>query len=1088
MQSLPTILFSVAVLSGIAYAAETNLTIKDLRCEYRTDPLGIEVVKPRLSWILESNQRGQKQNAYQILVASDSDKLKADNADLWDSGKINSHRSIHIPYAGKPLTTQNQCYWKVRVWDKDSKVTPWSKPARWSIGLLKPTDWKAQWIGLDETIPINDKDIKTANWIWYPEGNPAKSAHPGARCFRRAVMLPQDRQIKKADMVITADNRFILYINNQKVGNGNNFKQAVQLDLTHQLKPGTNILAVHAVNQPPGKNPAGLIAALRVQFNQGDPLMVTTNQNWRVFNKKLPGWEAPEFDDSKWPKAKVLGKYGIAPWGDITVNRSEFFQLPARMLRREFKIDKKVKQAMVYICGLGYYELQLNGQKVGDHVLDPGLTLYPKRSFYITYDVTDQIKQGLNAIGIMLGNSRYFAPRIAVPIHTETYGFPKMLLQMHVQYADGTSTEIISDQNWKLSTEGPIRANNDYDGEIYDARMEQTGWSQPLFDDSKWQTPQIVDPPGGNITPQMVEPIRVTKTIKPIAVNQPQPGVYVYDMGQNMVGWVKLKVKGQQGTRVKLRFAEVTADDGMLYLDNIRSCKVTDIYTLKGKGLEIYEPRFTYHGFRYVELTGFPGKPDLSTIEGCVVHSDLERTGSFSCSNQLINRIYKNILWGVRGNLRSIPTDCPQRDERHGWLGDIANESKAESYDFNVAQFYYKWLNDIKDAQNEKGVIPDVAPPYWVLYSSNVTWPAAYLIIPSWFHIQYADNKILKIHYPAMKKWVDHLATFLKDDIMPRDRYGDWCVPPESPELIHSQDPNRKTSKEVLGTTYYYHNLQIMAHFAYILDKPGDVKKYNQLAKRIKKSFNEKYFNKETNLYSNGTQTSSVLPLAFGMVPKDHKKAVFNNLVDNIVTKTKGHIGTGLIGGQWLMRVLSDNGRPDIAYKLATNKTYPSWGYMIENGATTIWELWNGNTADPAMNSHNHLMLVGDLGIWMYEYLAGIRCDPTSPGFKRIIIRPTPVGDLTSARASHKSIHGTIESDWKIEKDVFHINITVPANSTASVYIPTNNCHAVKESGKSAPQAEGVIFVGADNKYEAVYLIDSGQYSFSAPYAPKKYN
>ncbi|UCD30193.1 MAG: family 78 glycoside hydrolase catalytic domain, partial [Planctomycetota bacterium] len=557
MRLLSTILLGVMVLTftGNAFSTDSEVIIKDLRCEYRVDPLGIDVVKPRLSWILESNQRGQKQTAYQILVAGDTNKLNAEQVDLWDSGKVESNQSIHVEYSGKKLGSQDQCYWKVRVWDKDGKVSAWSEPARWSIGLLKPSDFKGKWIGKDEIIPKNDRDIKNANWIWFPEGDPTKGVHPGNRYFRRQVIIPENRQIKNAVAVVSADNRFNLYINDKKPGNGSDFKNAVQLDVTECFHPGTNTIGVHAVNQPPGKNPAGLIAAIRIEFEQGNPLIILTDKQWRVFNKPTENRQDPEFDDSKWPAAKEVGPYGIEPWGNISVNRSENMQLPARMLRREFKIDKKVKKAMVYICGLGYYELHLNGSKVGDHVLDPGLTDYSKRAPYITYDVTEQLKQGSNAIGVMLGNSRYFAPRIAIPIHTVTYGFPKLLLQMHVEYEDGTTTDIVSDETWKLTTDGPIRANNDYDGEIYDARMEQDGWSEPGFDDNTWQKANLVTESGGILAPQMAEPIRVTKIIKPVAINNPKPGIYIYDMGQNMVGWVRLTVKGPKGTQVQLRFA-----------------------------------------------------------------------------------------------------------------------------------------------------------------------------------------------------------------------------------------------------------------------------------------------------------------------------------------------------------------------------------------------------------------------------------------------------------------------------------------------------------------------------------------------------
>ncbi|MBW1769126.1 MAG: alpha-rhamnosidase, partial [Deltaproteobacteria bacterium] len=447
------------------------------------------------------------------------------------------------------------------------------------------------------------------------------------------------------------------------------------------------------------------------------------------------------------------------------------------------------------------------------------------------------------------------------------------------------------------------------------------------------------------------------------------------------------------------------------------------------------------------------------------------------------NRIYKNILWGVKGNYRSIPTDCPQRDERQGWLGDRGGESRGESYLFDVAAFYNKWMVDIKDSQKDSGSIPDVAPAYWPIYSDNTTWPGCYIIIPGTLYEQYGDMEVLRNHYPSMKKWVNYMKVYIKDNIMTKDTYGDWCVPPESQELIHSQDPNRRTVAEVIGTCYFYHELKLMARYAKLLGQGVDAKEFGELAEKMKVAFNEKYFNKDKFQYDNGSQTSSVLPLAFGMVPEEHKSKVFDKLVDKILVEGKGHIGTGLIGAQWLMRVLSDNGRPDVAYKIATQKTYPSWGYMIENGATTIWELWNGNTADPAMNSHNHVMLVGDLCTWMHEYLAGIRQGAGSVGFKKIVIDPVIVGDLTSAHSCYKSQYGRIFSDWKIEGEQLALKVVIPVNTTATVYVPAEKVENVTESGKAAVKSQGLKFLQMEDG-KAVFSAGSGEYKFVSTLPP----
>jgi alpha-L-rhamnosidase len=1077
-----------------AIAGVPSVRPQVLRTEYRVNPLGIDSARPRLSWEINDSRRAAVQTAYQVLVAGSDETLSAGRGDVWDSGKVESDEQHLIEYAGRPLASGERCVWKVRVWDKYGQPSAWSQPAVWSMGLLQPADWKGKWIGLDEKPKKEagpEAEVAKASWIW-AEANAAKSAPAGTLYFRRNLTVPEGAKIRKATSSLAVDNSLTLFVNGTKIGAGYNFGVTTNADITDSLHAGANTVAIAANNAGDNANPAGLIGAIVVEFEKDaagspKPLVVLTTDAWRVSDKEAAGWEKPGFDDASWKKAAVLGKYGLAPWGQIKLAGADERRLPARYLRHDFKVEKPIKRATAYICGLGYYELYLNGRKVGDHVLDPGLTGYDKRAYYVTYDVTGRIREAANAVGVILGNGRFFAPRSSEPIGTTTYGYPKLMLQLAIEYGDGSVQTVVSDESWRLTTNGPIRANNDYDGEEYDSRLDFEGWSEPGFSDSKWEAARLVNAPAGKLAAQMVEPIRVTKTIKPLSVKELTPGVYIYDMGQNFVGWVRLQVKGPAGTKVKLRHAEVLHKDGSLSLENIRGAKVTDIYTLKGQGVEEYTPRFSYHGFRFVEMTGYPGKPTLETIEGQAVHSDLERMGSFECSNDVINRVYNNIMWGVRGNLRSIPTDCPQRDERQGWLGDPANESKQESFEFNAANFYAKWLQDIEDAQNKEGSVPDVAPTYWTLYNNGVTWPSAYLIIPDWFHEQYADTRLLADRYASMAKWIDFMTQYIKDDLMPRDTYGDWCVPPEKPELIHSQDPARRTDPVLLGTTYFYHDLMLMARYATILGKTSDAERFTKLADRLKVAFNKKFYNAEKGIYSNGTQTSSVLPLYFGMVPADQRARVFANLVDNIVTKCNGHLATGLIGGQWLMRVLSDNGRVDVAYRLATQTAYPSWGYMANHGATTIWELWNGDTADPGMNSHNHLMLVGDLGLWMYEYMAGIRSDVAQPAFKRIRIRPMPTGDLAWTRAAHHSVRGWVRSEWHRTDAGLSLKVTIPANASAEVSVPTlgkqgvtvtESGATVLAGGKGTQAAAGVKFVRMDEG-AAVFEVGSGTYNFA---------
>jgi alpha-L-rhamnosidase len=480
-----------------------------------------------------------------------------------------------------------------------------------------------------------------------------------------------------------------------------------------------------------------------------------------------------------------------------------------------------------------------------------------------------------------------------------------------------------------------------------------------------------------------------------------------------------------------------------------------------------------------VEVRGYPGTPTLAAMEGRVVHDDMKRVAKFESSNPLLNRIYRNIFWGVRGNYRSIPTDCPQRDERMGWLGDRSVVSRSESYLFDVAAFYTKWNLDIADAQRPTGSVPNVAPAYWVLYSDNITWPGTFLLVPEMLLDQYADRRVLERDYPAMKKWVDYMRGSLKDDLMPRDTYGDWCVPPESPELIHSKDPARKTDGTLIGSAYYYKMLLLIGRFAGILGKTQDEGAYSALAERVRTAFHNRFYKPDRQQYDNGTQTSSILPLAFGMTPPELKQRVFDGLVRKIETESRNHVGTGLVGAQWLMRTLSENGRADLAYTIATQKSYPGWGYMISKDATTIWELWNGDTADPAMNSGNHVMQIGDLNVWMYEFLAGIRPDPANPGFEHVIIKPHLVSGLSFARASHRSIYGEIECHWRRQGKSVLLDVTVPANTKATIHVPAASETAVMESGQPVAKARGVRFLRMEGD-AAVFSVGSGRYAFRA--------
>jgi alpha-L-rhamnosidase len=567
------------------------------------------------------------------------------------------------------------------------------------------------------------------------------------------------------------------------------------------------------------------------------------------------------------------------------------------------------------------------------------------------------------------------------------------------------------------------------------------------------------------------------ETMKPRSIKELKPGVYIMDMGQNFAGWVTMKVKGKKGDKVVLNYSESLQPTGDLYIANLRDAKVTDVYTLNGLGEETWHPTFVFHGFRYVRIEGYPVKPKVSDFEGEVVYDNMQTIGTFETSNDIINQIHKNAYWGILSNYKGMPIDCPQRNERQPWLGDRATGAYGESFIFDNSKLYAKWLDDIEQSQTAEGSIPDVAPSFWYYYKDNVTWPGTYLMIANMLYNQYGDKQPIIKHYASMKKWMNYMkGKYMTNYIVTKDSYGDWCVPPESPELIHSKDSSRNTDPKLLATATYYHMLQLMQKFAKMTGKDSDAKEFAELSNKIKEAFNNKFYNKAKKQYSNNTVTANILPLAFNMIPKNGDEDVFKNIVEKITVENNGHISTGVIGTQWLMRWLTYYGRGDIAYKLASNTTYPSWGYMVENGATTIWELWNGNTADPKMNSQNHVMLLGDLIVWMYENVGGIKAK--EPGFKVIEMKPSFVDGLTYANASYRSMHGLIKSDWKKDGKQLTWNITVPANTKAIVYVPAASANKVTEGGKDASTANGVRFMRMDGD-RAVFEVGSGDYSFS---------
>jgi alpha-L-rhamnosidase len=742
------------------------------------------------------------------------------------------------------------------------------------------------------------------------------------------------------------------------------------------------------------------------------------------------------------------------------------------LLRKEIALDGRIVRARAYVTALGYYELRINGEKVGRNVLDPAWTTYPKRVLYTTYDVTRRLRSGKNALGVMLGGGwatlgkRFFDPDVG-----PYYKAPALLLQVNIELEDGKTVSVASDGSWK-ATQGPIVSDSVYDGEVYDARRETPGWDQPGFDDTTWSAAQTVEGSKGTLSAQMMPPIRVIDSMVPRSIANPKPGVFVFDMGQNMSGWVQLRVQGREGTQVTLRFAELAYPDGMINRENIEAAKSRDIYILKGKGQETYEPRFTYHGFRYVEVTGFPGTPSLDSLRGRVVHTAVGTTGSFVASRQILNDIQRLIHWSQVTNLFSIPTDCDQRNERQGWMGDAQATAEEAMMNFDMAAFYTNFIRDIRDAQFPDGSLPDTVPRKYGGVPGDLGWQTAYPLLCWYMWQQYGDRRILEENYDALKKYVAFLRSHAQDNVYRLHSEGDWV------ELAH-------TPGDYIGDFWYYYDVSLFSRMAEVLGNSAEAASYGQLAAQIKSALNRTFFDANSGNYANGTQTANAMALFLDLVPKEHRSAVERNLTDDIVYAHNTHVTSGFIGVKFLMPVLSATGHSDVAYELATQTTYPSWGYMVKRGATTLWELWQEKTG-PAMNSQNHIMF-GSVGAWFYNALGGINLRSDSVGYQHIRIAPQVVEDLHWASASVNTIRGTVSSSWTHSPELITLEVAIPVNSDAQVVIPTEEqmTDVVIREGEKMVWEKG-HYVGGDpgltgatqDGRTIIFQVGSGTYSF----------
>ncbi len=1057
----------LVVVVSPASSAESPARAEYLRCEYLENPLGIGEPRPRLSWEMHDARRGARQSAYQILVASTPEKLASGIGDLWDSGRVVSNQSSQVAYQGKALGSRMRCHWKVRMWDADGKPTPWSRPALWSMGLLRPEDAKAQWIGIDGPMIYPGKGQPIAfdgcAWIWHHEarGNPRESAPKGQRFFRGTVDVPPGRKIVRARLLVTADDRFDLVVNGIPAGRGAGHNAPQVAEITNHLRPGKNVMAVAATNASDG--PAGLAGKLVIDFEQGPPQIQTIDATWKSSDRAVAEWNQAAFDDSAWRPAIEIARMGDKPWGPIEVKPMDVLGCP--LLRKEFQA-KPFRRATLYASALGDYRLSINGQPVGCDYFTPGWTDYKKRVYLWAYDVTDLVREGPNALGAVLAAGWYSG---AIGWKSERFHYgtdPRVLVQLELEAQDGSLQTIVSDGSWKTAW-GPYLEGEFLAGETYDARKEMPGWDSAGFDDSAWKPVAVTGKIQAALEPARGVPVRETGYLKPVKITEHKPGVFIFDMGQNFAGFARLKVRGPAGTKVVMRFAERLNPDGSLYTTNLRTARATDTYILKGQGEEVWQPRFTFHGFQYIELTGYPGTPGPDAVTGVALNSATPLVGSFECSSPMVNRLYRNIVWTQRANFISIPTDCPQRDERLGWTGDAEVFLRAATYNADVASFFTKWLVDLEDAQRG-GAVTDVAPDVLGLGAGTPAWADAGTICPWTIYWVYNDRRVLENHYNMMARLVEYDRQNSKDLLRAAYGYGDWL------------SVGADTPKDVIATAFFAYSTKLTAQAAEVLGRDDEAKKFRDLFDQIKAAFNKAYVAPDGRIKGN-TQTCYVMALYFDLLPDDKRPMAAKYLVDDIQAH-QGHLTTGFIGTSMLMPVLAQTGNHETAYRLLLNETYPSWGYSIKHGATSIWERWDGWTAqrgfqDPGMNSFAHYSF-GAVARWMFQSVAGI--DTDGPGYQRLVLRPQPGPGLTWVNASYRSLHGLVASQWKTEAGTRTYRLTVPANTVATLYLPNADPKHVTEGGRPAGQSPGVKFLRTE-RGAVVYEVLAGQYEFAVP-------
>ena len=1063
---------------------ETTVSVGHLHCEYRENPMGVDRTNPLLSWWLISDQRGQKQEAYQILVASDPVLISQDKGDLWDSGKVPSDNAIQIPYQGKPLSSSEQVFWKVRVWNQSSSPTAWSDVASWTMGVMSPDDWKpAHWIGrIDSENRVEETDGYALQGfhskpVATPEGEHwVQINFKDAADFDRIVLLPMTHQnIAGFGFPL----RFKIEVFNS--GNFKNPKTVLDQTLTDVPNPGAKPMefevkgsGVKTVRVTVTRLPELTGAKAGENFAWAlDEIQVLAGGKNIALGQNVTA--SSSVDQFGWGRQALTRGAHTAEYVEA-LEREKKLQAYSIRLRREFSVRPGLLRALWHGCGLGHGDLEINGQTVTPDRLTPGWTNYRKTALYDTRDITSFLKEGENALGLTLAGGMYQVPKTSrYAKFNDSFGPLQAIGQLVLEYKDGSRKIIATDETWQQGP-SPIHFNTIYGGEDYDARMEQAGWSRPDFKpDSGWQAAALLSGPGGELrgVSHSAAPIREIEVLKSVKTNDISPNVRVYDFGQNTALVPRLSVHGLAGSSVKITPSELVNAQGDI-ADSMCGGKSFCSYTLAGKGTETWRPQFYYRGARYFRVEAIPATlggelPVVEKIEGVVQHSSAAPIGSFSCSNELFNRIYSLVRWAQRSNMMSVLTDCPTR-EKLGWLEETHLNGPALRYNFDLNSLFGKITRDMMDSQTKDGLIPDTAPEYVVMgggFRDSPEWGSAIALVP-WQQYEFTgDLALLASAYEYIERYVAYLASKAKDGILDYG-LGDWYD-------IGPKPPGRAqlTPMALTATAFYYQDVEILHRAALLLGKKKDAQKYAALSQQIREAFNKKFYDASTHQYATGSQCANSIPLVMDLVPSADRAAVLENVVKDV--QEKG-LTAGDVGYRYLLRALADGGRSDVIYELNNQCEKPGCGMQLKRGATALTEAWD---ALPS-SSQNHFML-GQINEWLFHDLAGIQNDPANPGFSHILIKPVIVGDLTWVKCSYDSVRGKITSNWSLEGSTLTMQVTIPANTTATIRVPTTDPRQVQESGTPVSKADGIKILRSERG--ALYLdVGSGKYQFTAPF------